>query len=35
MQEALHHLNDKIGKESVNKFDVLDHFAFAISQVKI
>ncbi len=35
MQEALDHLNDEIGKESVNEFDILDHLAFATSEVKI
>ncbi len=34
MQEALDHLNKETNNTSVNKIDVLDHLAYATSQVK-
>ena len=33
MQEALSHLEDETTKESIGKIDILDHLAFATSQV--
>jgi hypothetical protein len=33
MQEALSHLEDETTKESIGKIDILDHLAYATSQV--
>jgi prolyl 4-hydroxylase len=33
MQEALDHFNSEINKNSMDKFDILDHLAYATSQV--
>ena len=34
MQEALDHLNREINNKSIDKIDILDHLAYATSQVK-
>ena len=33
MQEALDHLDKEINNTSINKIDILDHLAYATSQV--
>jgi hypothetical protein len=34
MQEALDHLDTEVNNTSLSKIDILDHLAFATSQVK-
>jgi len=35
MQEALNHFNSETNNNSMDKFDILDHLAYATSQVAV